>query len=77
MAHFAHIPLCPLLPYVGLLLAEIIIIENKIAGNGEHFAPVYPFRIVSIKVPGPPSRFVAKMFIFLLVPQKQTIMSKV
>ena len=59
--------------YEGLLLAEIIIIENKIAGNGEHFAPVYPFRIVSIKVglPCPPSRFVAKMFSFLLIPQKK------
>ena len=40
----------------------------------EHFAPVHQFRIFLIKVP--PSRFLAKMFIFVLVP-RNLIMSKV
>ena len=40
----------------------------------EHFAPVYHFSIMLRKVP--PSRFLAKMFIFVLVPMN-LIMSKV
>ena len=40
----------------------------------EQFAPVYHFLIILIKVP--PSRFLAKMFIFVLVP-RNLIMSKV
>ena len=49
-------------------------IQNNILGNGGTFAPVYHFRIIMIKVP--PSRFLAKIFIFVLVP-RNLIMSKV
>ena len=41
-------------------------IQNIIFGNGGTFYPVYPFRIILTKVL--PSRFVAEMFIFVLVP---------
>ena len=40
----------------------------------DHFAPVYLSRIILIKVP--PFRFLAKMFIFVLVP-RTLIMSRV